>query len=272
MEFVKSTFLYYFKNIIPMLIFALIPAIYIGVLLNPFQSINFLWNYNTLEINGFADFFNAVFAIDWLTLLFFIVGIFVCTAFVSLILGKIESHFRTGKFSYSLKTTELNNNFLSVLLISALIFISYFLLMLVGVLLMLLAHFIVVINEISWVVGLVACAIITFLVYLAFVWVLAILSVTCVDMAIMGSPFSVALSNASTALHKKSFKNFLGILIPILVGVVFAILGCLLKLEFLFNTISLLFIIPYVCIFAVTKIFEHYDITRYDTRPYYNLR
>ena len=41
---------------------------------------------------------------------------------------------------------------------------------------------------------------------------------------------------------------------------------------FLFNTISLLFIIPYVCIFAVTKIFEHYDITRYDTRPYYNLR
>ena len=272
MDFIKSLFTYYIKNIIPMLILSLIPAIYFVFLLKPFQIVNFLWNYQSLELNGFADFFYAIFAIDWLKILFFVIGIFILTAFLSIILGKIESHFRTGKFRYSLKSTEINSNFLSVLIAVCLAFFSYFIIMLLAMLFMLLAHFIVVINNLPLLVGQIICVILTVLAYILYTWVIGILSVTCVDMAIMGSPLNVAISNASNALHKKLFKNYLGICIPLLIGVIFSVIGCAFGLELIFNTLSLLIILPWICIFAIIKIFEHYDIARYDTRPYYNLK
>ena len=271
MNYLKSVTTYCFKNFWFLMLFAIIPAVYVGLLLNPFQFIQFLFNYPSNNPQSFADFFCGLLPLDWLTVLLAILGLVVVSMVISIMLGKIEVHFRIGKKNLSLKDEAFNNNFASVLTAIFVMAISFFVVCLFSSLLMMFFNFIFANNGFTilstifvWVIGIITI-IITSLLTLYF-------GVAAIDMMIMGSNFRVALSNAGLAVNKNFWQNFFVALIPFVIAIIFTFLGNLLGIIWLTNILSLLVSIPFVCVFVMTIFFNYYGLTRYDIRPYYNLK
>lgn len=272
MENIKSTISYYFKNWLGIFVFMILPALYIGLLLKPFGLIEFLWAYPTLDITSFSDFFSHIFNFGWTQTVLWIIGLFLLTICVSLVYGKIESHFRVGKFSYALNGGVLNSNAVSVFWCILLMFVCFFTITLLCICLMLLFHFIFVTNLHNVVLSTIFIWLIGLINIFAFSNACFILALACVDMMIMGSPFSGALSSSVQSVHQSFGKSVLVFLIPIFVSIVLTILGSLLNITLLTNCICVLFVVPYVCIYSMIVVFKKNDMARYDNRQYYNIR
>lgn len=272
MENIKSTISYYFKNWFAVAVFMLLPVILFGLLLKPFGLIEFLYAYPTLSLAGFSDFFTQIFGFGWIQTVLFLVVLLVLTVCASLLYGKIESHFRVGKFNFELGSGALNSNALSVFWCILLMFVCYFTITILCTCLMLLVNFIVAVKIgnvvlstiIVWIIGLANIFLVLNAVF--------ILAIACVDMMIMGSPFGVALSNAVQLVHQNYGESSVAFLVPMAVFVVLTILGSLIGITLLTNCLALLFFLPYVCIYSLIVVFKRNDMARYDNRQYYNIR
>ena len=264
---------YYFKNILYMLLFAVAPALFLGFLVHPFSIIEMLYNYPNMTSFSFADFFVGVYSSGAWGILWFVLGFVLVILCTCLLIGKIELHFRTGKFDLSNHSVRsINNNLSSVSLVALLLIVLNFLLNVIALLLMFFVHFVaggdggatVASITINWIIG------ITFV--LAEGCFTVVFMFTAIDMAINGSPFTVALSDA---FNNWSRHNCCGTILtavfPFVVGIVLTVLGAWLGVTWLTNILSILFLLPYVCILGMIDFFTYFDIPRYDNRTYYNL-
>ncbi len=270
MNYLKSIISYYLKNFWFLTLLSVIPALFIGLLLRPFQFVEFLYQYPFQTLGGFSDFFFAILSFDWLSLLLGIVGLFLVATIMSILLGKMESHFRIGRQNYSLKDSGFNNNFSSVLLAVFCVAFCYLVLALLSAMLIMLFNFIFS-GSLMFI-----SVILSYIVALIFFWLMSVIvvhfGVLASDRMIMGSTFATAMSNASQATHKNTAQRLLVGLLPFLLSFLLTLLGSWLGIVWLTNIISLLIILPYFSIFVLILFFDHYGLTRYDTRPYYNLR
>ena len=115
MKYFKLTFDYLKKkNILYVLLFAVVPTIFIGALLRPFALFEFICNYPSMVVTGFGSIFNSLFSFTFLDVFLFILGIFIVSIFVSMMIGQLENHMRSGKINLKSSITFLNNNFLVV--------------------------------------------------------------------------------------------------------------------------------------------------------------
>ena len=76
MRYIKLNFKYLIKNILFVFLLSLIPAIFMGSLLNPFKFLEFVNNYANIVVVNFADIFYNIIDISWLKLLFYVIGFF----------------------------------------------------------------------------------------------------------------------------------------------------------------------------------------------------
>ena len=132
MKYFKLTFDYLKKkNILYVLLFAVVPTIFIGALLRPFALFEFICNYPSMVVTGFGSIFNSLFSFTFLDVFLFILGIFIVSIFVSMMIGQLENHMRSGKINLKSSITFLNNNFLVVfvnlLILIILLFVLLFL-------------------------------------------------------------------------------------------------------------------------------------------------
>ena len=269
----RNVLSYYFKNILYLLLFAVVPAVFLGLLIHPFSLIEMLFDYPNLQSYGFGAFFQSVYGLGAIGILWYVLGFLILIVCISFLLGKIELHFRTGNFDLSSHNVRsLNNNFGGVALVGFVLFLADFLLNIIAMLLMFFVHFIISADGsvtvastiLNWIIGIV--------VVLAEGFLTSVFVFAAIDKIIMGSPFSVALSNSFANFSRKRFQKMLVAMFPFAVGIVLTVLGALLHVVWLSNILSLLFIIPYVCVFGMTSFFEFYDMPRYDNRKYYNLK
>jgi len=259
-----------------MLLFAIIPAVFIGILIQPFGLIEMLYHYPSMASFTFGDFFVNVYSRGALGILWFALGFILLVIFISFLVGKIEYHFRTGRFDISSHNARgLNNNFGDLAIMAGIMLLVDFLLNLLGILLICLVHVIfcgggavvtaaVVIN---WVVG--VSVILTQGLFTCMCMFAAI------DMIIMGSPLTVAMSNVFNSYSRHKWSSLIVAMFPFAVGIVFTVLGLLtgaVWVVWIANIISMLFVIPYVCILGMVDFFDYYNMPRYDNRQYYNLR
>ena len=110
MRYIKLSFKYSVKNILFLFLMSLIPAIFIGSLLSPFKFLEFINNYASLTIVSFADIFYSIIDISWLKVLFYCLALGLISVFVSIIVGEIENHFRSGKKNFYNFKNYINNN------------------------------------------------------------------------------------------------------------------------------------------------------------------
>ena len=271
MNYFKSVTAYYFKNFWFVMLFSLISAIYIGLLLHPFQFVEFLYNYPNEEFNGFASFISAMLPLDTITLVLGLIGLVFVTILISMLLGKIEAHFRLGKKSLAFKSSGVNNNFSSVLISSLFLMIAFLVIMVILSLLIMLVNFIFA-NNGMLVVSTVLNYVLTFFALLLFSNCTTYFGLVCCEMMLMGSPLKTALSNAGLIFHKHAFQNICTSFLPFLFTSILTILGCLLNVVWLSNFICVLIVLPFVCIFALTLFFDYYGMERQDTKKESKIR
>ncbi|MBR7091405.1 MAG: hypothetical protein IKC79_03035 [Clostridia bacterium] len=267
---IGSVLNYYIKNFLYIMIFVAAPAIFIGVLLRPFSMVELLCRYPTLEFGTFGEMFTHVYDWGWWQILAVLAGLVLVLVCVSLLIGKIEGHFRTGKMELiSHEWKGLNYNLAGVTKSTMLLGVVCFVLNTVSILLIYFMHFIFAVNIGSvvmssiliWVIGLANMVLQARLVVL---FLLAGL-----DSIIMGSPYTVALSNASQALSKDILDTWVCSLIPFVVMLLLTIVGTLLGITVLTNILSIMVFLPWLVVYSMIRFFDHYNIPRYDIRQYY---
>ncbi len=267
MEYVKNVLGYYFKNFLYLVVFAVIPAVFVGLLLKPFGIFEFAFEYHNLTIKNYGDLFVNLFFGSWWCLLYLAVGLIFVIIFTSLTLGFIESHFRMGKPSFT-NSFSLNNNVIGVAKSTFALFLLAFVLEFLLSLLLLFMHFLcggtVVAIIFNYVIAIGLCVLLG--------RIFNLFGYATIDMLINNAPLLVGLSNASRAMSlgsgKAWFIEVVGLLICFVIMQVFA----LINLTNVGSIISILLFMPLVCVNSMTLFFERNGLSRKDTLKYYEMR
>ncbi|MBE5745788.1 MAG: hypothetical protein E7359_00665 [Clostridiales bacterium] len=273
MRYIKLSFKYLIKNILYLFLMSLIPAVLFGGLLSPFKFIEFINNYTSLTIVSFSNMFHALIDVSWLKVLFYVICLGVLGLVVSIIIGAIENHFRSGKKNYLKIKNYINNNLLVVLLNIILIFVINFIVSFLCATLIYLFHIMFAGLNSSANVGCVIVAIIVFALYFC---VMAIVSMTLLlnipNMLINGYNFKQSISNTINVIGKNFINLLLAYILP------YAVIIPLISI-FSFSSVAIHIVsgvcmvisIMYYSSFVMTAYFDLNNIMRYDNRKYYNI-
>ena len=77
MKFLKLSFDYIKKNFLLLLIFAIIPTIFFGFLLRPFNLFEFICDYSKINVKSFASLFNSLFNFNFWHILLVLLGLII---------------------------------------------------------------------------------------------------------------------------------------------------------------------------------------------------
>ncbi len=247
------------------MIFCIVPAIFIGLLLKPFSLFQFVVEYPNYTLLNFGQFYTAIYGIGWLDVLWILLGLVLLVVSMSLFLGFIERHFRTGKPSI-INGFSLNSNVLSVLKVVVILAVVAYLINLIMLLLMFFVHFLCaqngVGNAFSTIFNYIVLILGMFLVMRAFTLFIQ----TCIGMMINGSPLNVSFSDSTHAIARNIWQILL--VEGVLFVAVFTIIAIctVLKITWLGNILGLLIFLPMECILGMIVFCEFNEIKRYDKR------
>ena len=265
MNYLKEVFNYYFKNLGWIAFFTIIPVLFFGLILPPFRYFEFLFKYPSTQMFSFGDFWNATFTPGWWAILLFFAGFVILVVTISLLLGVVEKHFKTGKVSLA-NDFSLNSNILSVARVMFLFVIGYFIVNFIGMLLIFVVHCIFNSDGIAnWFNIVFACAIDA--VCTALIARLAtISSITCVEMLLNGSPLFTSITDALSAVSRAGWKLQLFELVVFAIICVLVSICTILGISWLGEILGLVILIPFECIMGMVVFFDQNDLTRFDKR------
>lgn len=115
MKYIKLSLQYMYHNFWFLIIFALVPAILLGLLTNPASIARFLTSFK--DLNGFTGIFGAISEMNWKSVLVSIVIIPVIMIFISAMCGVVSKHMRRGVLSFDKFFRRVNNNILHAFVI-----------------------------------------------------------------------------------------------------------------------------------------------------------
>jgi hypothetical protein len=273
MKFIKRTFSYMGKNFLYLFLMALIPAIFWGSTLSPFQPVEFINTYSATAILSFGTIFNLFFQFGWLELLLSFITLILLAIFLSAMLGQIEQHFRSGKLNLSALKEHVNNHVLVVLAnLVALFLIGFVLLFASSALLFLLHLFLSGINTSPTVFNVVLANILLSVMFVLYAFIASILFVNTANMINEGSEFRYSFSESIKRTQKNNFLLTLATLAPFLVVAIFVSIFVYSPLLTVVNIVGVLFLMMYYTSFTMTSYYELSKLDRYDNRKKYYKR
>lgn len=265
MNYLKEVLNYYGKNFLYIAVFCLAPAIFCGLLLKPFAIFEFIANYPNLTINNFGELFSAVYGLDWFDILWIFIGFVLIVLSISLLLGFIESHFKTGKVSLS-NSFSLNSNALIVAKITILTAIVCFIINFVLMLLMFTVHAIFNNNGVATVPGIIINYVFVIASMIAVARAFTMLVLTGIEMLINGSPITVSFSDTTRAIACNGWKIFAVEATLFVTLFVLVVLLTFAGVGWLGNIVGLMIFLPVECILGMIVFCEFNGIKRYDKR------
>ena len=253
---------------------SLIPAVFIGSLLSPFKFLEFINNYAKITVVNFGDIFYSIIDISWLKILFYILAFAILSLFLSVIVGEIENHFRSGKKNYFNIKHYINNNILTILL-NLLIFvvINFIVSFLCGTLIYLFHVMLCGLNSTAS-VACVIIAIVLFTLYFCVICLsgLAIL-INTPNMLFNGYNFKQAISSTINLIGKDFFNLVLAYLLPfVLIIPLISIFNFSSVALHIVSTVCIIISVIYYSSFALTAYFDLSNIARYDERKYFQIK
>jgi len=274
MRYIKLSFKYLIKNILFIFLLSLIPAIFMGSLCSPFKFLEFINNYANLVVINFGDIFYSIIDINWLKLLFYVIGFALLGICVSIIIGYIENHFRSGKRNYFNVKNYINNNILAVLLNIFIITVINFIVSFLCATIIYLFHIMIAGLKSVPNAGCIIIAIIMFTLYLCVMIIVSmVLYLNIPNMNTNGYTFKQSISSTINFISTNFMNLILAVLVPIVITIplisIFSFSGVALHIV---NCICLLFSIMYYTSFVMTAYFDLNNIMRYDNRKYYSIK
>ncbi len=272
MKILSETLKYIFKNIVFVLVFAIIPACYIGGMLHPFSIVSYLTNYSTHQINNFGDILGGLFGMGWMHVIVWIFAAIILIIILSAALGNIENHFRSGKLNVSNSLGFINNNVLACS-IYFLVYITIYLIFkfLLGLVIFILHIVAGRLGQVATPFLVVIVTLISAVALLLFAFTIMFLLLGLVDTLNSGYSFRTSMSNASELVQNNVLKLIMLIVIPFLIVIPLIVLGNLFAFASIANIVSLIILFAYFPVLAYTYYYEVSGITRYDNikRYYY---
>lgn len=262
---------YMFKNFGYMSLLWLIPSVFVGLFCGPFKIIEFMNLYPSANIASFGDIFSILMPVDWLKILLCVLAIALVSVFLSMVFGEMESHMRSGKFTFKNMFTFVNNDILVVLFNIVLLAIIYAILMFLFGSLSFLFHLIFSgLSNIPTVLNSIITIIFASGFLALYIFITVVFLVNIPNMITNGYSLKEGISSTMQLIGKKGFKLWVSYLLPYVVIVPFVSLLC--KTDFIW-------IANIICTFAqymiyssvtMTSFFELSNTPRYDNRKYYN--
>jgi hypothetical protein len=259
-----------FKNFLWIFLLSLIPAVFVGLLLSPFQIFEFMNIYSALPVINFSSVFLAIMNLSWVSVILIILGLVVTSIFASCIFGQMEKHMRSGKLKFNSIGVYVNNNILVVGANLAILLIMYVVLTFLLSTIIFFLHLIfsglmsspTIVNT---VIVLIFCSAI----FVLFLQLVAIFLLNIPNMAINGYNAKTAFSNSLKLLHKNNFQYMLAMIVPfvLIIPVVSLLSGT--SFVWIANLIGFLFVMMYYTSLTMTGYFELSNTARYDNRKYY---
>jgi len=273
MRFIKNSFIYLYKNFLHLFLFSLVPALFSGLLLNPFKMIEFVNKYPRTIVKNFGDIFYGIFDISWLRCLLYVFAIIILAIFVSVILGVIENHFRSGKRNVKSIKGYINNNILTVLLNFFVLALAVFVVSFLATTVIYLFHILFSGLNCSPNGGSIALSIIIVVLYFCANFSLNLLMLLNIpNMIITGYTFKNSIGGTFNFIGKNFVWLLLGSLVPFVITIPLVSIATDSGWLLLVNSICVLFSIMYYSSFIMVSYFDLNNLNRYDNRKYYNFK
>ncbi|MGN1213212.1 MAG: hypothetical protein ACI4TZ_04135 [Christensenellales bacterium] len=262
---------YMFKNFGYIALLWLLPAVFVGLFCGPFKIIEFMNLYPTTSISNFGDIFAILMPFDWIKLLLVILAVALVAVFLSMVLGEMESHMRSGKFSFKNMFTLVNNDILVVLINIVLLAVIYALLTFIFGCVSFLFHLMfsglsnipTVLNSILTIV--LATAFISLYTFITQVFLINI-----PNMITNGYSLKEGISSTMQLIGKSGFKLWISFLLIYVVIIPFVSLLCKTNVVWIANIICTYLQFMLYSSITMTSFFELSNTPRYDNRKYYN--
>lgn len=270
MKIFNETIKYIFKNLIFLFAFAIIPACFIGGMLQPFPVINFLKNYINLTISNFGNILSPLFGLDWVQLINWIFALIIIVLVVSTTLGNVENHFRSGKLNIDSSASFINNNILATVAYLMVYIISYVVFKFVLGLFIFILHIVFGrLGQTPTMLLVVLSDVVSLACFAAFGVVFMFLMLGLIDTLNSGYSFRTSMANVSELIRGK-IKLILGmILFPFAIIMPLIVCGYIYNFLTIAHIVSLTIIFMYYPVLAYTCYYELSGITRYDNVKHY---
>lgn len=272
MKILKETLSYISKNLIFVLGFALLPACFIGGLLQPFAITNFLVDYKTLTVSNFGDILSPLFGVSWVQLLNWFLAFVLFVAIFAAFLGNIENHFKIGKLNLSATLNLVNNTVLIVLAYTILFVLGFLLLKFALALIVFIMHIVFGRLGSEPTMALYSCNVVLTIVSMFFSGVLfSYLMLALIDTIMCGYSLGTSFSDANDLMNKRVYTVLLFVVLPFLIVTPLVVLGKVFGFGVIANIVGVLILFMYYPVLFFTMYFDYSRLNRYDNikRYYY---
>lgn len=271
MKFVKLGANYLFKNIWYIALIWILPSIFSGLCCGPFQVIEFMNNYGSTTISSFSDIFTILMPFTLQRILLSILSLILLSIFLSLSVGIMESHMRSGKLRFKEMFSYVNNDILVVLINLVVLAVIYLVLVfLLGSVLFLLHLLLSGLSNIPTILNVIFAIILCSGVMILFTLLSSLFLINIPNMISNGYSFKEGISSTAQLFSKSTFKLLCSYLIPYILIIPFVSLLAKTGTIWLANIICAFVINIYFSTITMTSYFELSDTPRYDNRKYYN--
>ena len=271
MRYIKLCCSYLFKSGWYIWLLWLIPSVFVGLLCNPFQIIKFLNIYPNITISHFGDMFWALSPITWLGVLFAVIGIILVSVVLSMTVGQMESHMRSGKLNFKEILSYINNNILVVLVnVVLMLIINFVMTFLLGTILFLFHLMFSGLSNVPNVLTIIFAVIFCACHLVLYMFVMAIFTINIPNMITNGYSLKEGISSSVSLVGGNAFKLALSFLIPFAIVIPFVSLLAKTNAFWVANIVCSLLILSYYSVLLMTSYFELSNTSRYDNRKYYN--
>lgn len=271
MRYIKLCFNYLFKSGWYVWLLWLLPSIFVGFCCMPFGIIKFINIYPSITISHFGDMFWALMPVTWLNVLFAVLGIVLVSIALSMAIGQMESHMRSGKLSFKEIFSYVNNNILVTLVNVAIMFIiNVVMTFLLGAILFLFHILFSGLSNTPSVINVIFAVILCAAHLVLFMFVMAIFSINIPNMISNGYSFKEGISSSVSLVGGSAFKLALSFLLPFAVIIPFVSFLAKTNVFWIANIVCSVLVLSYYTVLLMTTYFEISNTNRYDNRKYYN--
>ena len=273
MRFIKLGSSYFFKNSWWTLLIWLLPSVFAGFLIGPFQIVSFMNVYPGTAITGFSDIFTILMPFSWLKVVFIILGILLVSIFLCMAIGEAESHMRSGKLKFKEIFSYVNNDILVTLVNILLIVVVYAILtFLLGSILFLMHLLLSGLTNAPTILNIIIAIVFCVITIVLFTFAVLLFLINIPNMISNGYSFKEGISSTMQLISKNTFKLLTAYLVPYVVIIPFVSGLCRTNVLWVANIVCFLITMAYYSCLTMTSYYELSNTNRYDNRKYYNYK
>lgn len=261
MKYIKLTFQYIGgKSFWKLIIITLLPSLLFAIFASFSKVAKFFINFFKQDLVNFKNIYSNLTDVSLNYLLLIVLSLIVFSAIISIIIGTLQRHMRTGKFAIKNIFKRINENFLpsifTLLLLYALIYFF-------GLSISLIIAFWISITG-SKIATLILSACFTFILFLLFSYCTALFSLICPFMVATGANVFAAIS-ASIRSARNHIKNIMfAFVLPLIPLFFLQYMSALINIWVFHLIIDTFFVSALLCYYPVLIFVTFYDIEELD--------